>query len=66
MRLSDDGTQSDGFFEATEDTFYGYEIGLEMNGGVSIFCDVRYLFNREADDQIRRKKIMLIETVFNF
>ena len=66
MRLSDDGTQSDGFFEATEDTFYGYELGLEMNGGVSIFCDVRYLFNREADDQIRRKKIMLIETVFNF
>ena len=66
MRLSSDGIQSDGFFEETEDTFYGYEIGLEMNGGVSIICDVRYVFNRDADDQIRRQKIMVIETVFNF
>ena len=66
MRLSSDGNPSDGFFEATEDAFYGYEIGLEMNGGVSIIYDVRYVFNRDADDRIRQQKIMVIETVFNF
>ncbi len=65
-RLSGDGLKTDGFFEATEDTFYGYELGLEMNGGVSVLCDVRYIFSRDADDQIRRQKIMSIETVFTF
>ena len=65
-RLSGDGLKIGRIFEATEDTFYGYELGLEMNGGVSILCDVRYIFSRDADDQIRRQKIMSIETVFTF
>jgi len=56
----------DEFFESTEDTFYGYELGLEMAGGVSVVWDTRFVFEREADGKLDRKKIMTIETVFNF
>jgi len=66
VRLNEDGTDKDGFFESTEDTFYGYDIGLEMASGVSIVWDTRYVFARGADLHLERQKIMTIETVFNF
>ena len=65
-RLNDDGTDEDGFFESTEDTFYGYDVGLEMASGVSVVWDTRYVFERGADLHIERRKIMTIETVFTF
>ncbi len=67
-RLDADGTlgSEDGFFESTEDTFYGYEVGFEMAGGVTVVWDTRFLFVRAADSRIDRRKVMSIETVFNF
>jgi hypothetical protein len=66
VRLNEKGTDEDGFFESTEDTFYGYDLGLEMASGVSIVWDTRYVFARGADLHLERQKIMTIETVFNF
>ena len=61
-----DPRSEDGFLESTEDTFYGYEIGLEMASGVTILWDSRFLFQRGADNQLERQKIVTIETVFSF
>ena len=60
------GTGEDGFLDSTEDTFYGYEVAMEMTGGVSLLWDARFLFERNADGTLNRKKITTIETVFNF
>lgn len=67
-RLDTDGNigSEDGFFESTEDTFYGYEVGFEMTGGVAVVWDTRFLFVRAADGRIDQRKVMSIETVFNF
>ena len=66
-RLDGDGTpgSEDGFLESTEDTFYGYEIGFEMDG-VSVYWDTHFLFERDADGRLRRRKISAIETVLRF
>ena len=37
-----------------------------MTGGVSIYWDIRYVFDRDADRKLERRKIATIETVFNF
>ncbi len=67
-RLNEAGEENskDGFLEPTEDTFYGYDIGLEMAGGVSILWDTRFLFVRGANQELKRQKIMTIETAFQF
>ena len=67
-RLDEKGTRGseDGFFESTEDTFYGHRVGFEMANGVSLVWDTRYLFKREADGQLERSKVMSVETVFSF
>ena len=65
-RLNKEGTDQDGFLESTEDTFYGYLLGLEMTGGVSLIWDTRYIFARSADMELNRSKITTIETVFAF
>ena len=65
-RLNEKGTGSDGFFEPTEDAFYGYELGLEMSSGVNVLWDTRFVFERDANRQLRSRKIMTIETVFTF
>ena len=67
-RLNQDGDpgSEDDFFESTEDTFYGYLLGLEMAGGVSVRWDTRYVFSRDSGGELDRDKIMTIETVFNF
>ncbi|MCH7666847.1 MAG: hypothetical protein IH936_13065, partial [Acidobacteria bacterium] len=57
-RLNEDGTDEDGFFESTVDTFYGYEIGMEISVGVSVIWDTRYVFSRGADGILDRGKIM--------
>ena len=64
--LNADGDDKDGFLESTEDTFYGYEIGLEMAGGTAVLWDTRFIFERGADQRLVRRKIMTIETVFHF
>ena len=64
--LNADGDDKDGFLESTEDTFYGYEIGLEMAGGAAVLWDTRFVFERGADQRLVRRKIMTIETVFHF
>ncbi|MEW6755666.1 MAG: hypothetical protein AB1505_32515 [Candidatus Latescibacterota bacterium] len=66
--LNEEGEQgsSDGFFEPTEDMLYGYEIGLEMSGGVSLVWDTRYVFERGADRDLDRRQITSIQTVFVF
>ncbi len=64
--LNADGDDKDGFLESTEDTFYGYEIGLEMAGGAAVLWDTRFIFERGADQRLVRRKIMTIETVFHF
>jgi hypothetical protein len=67
-RLNQDGDpgSEDGFFESTEDAFYGYLLGLRLSGGVSVLWDTRYVFAREADQSLERRKLMTIETVFDF
>ena len=64
--LNEKGTGGDGFFESTEDTFYGYEIGLELSTGVSVVLNNRYVFSRGADNILRREKITTIETGMTF
>jgi hypothetical protein len=66
--LDRDGTpgSDDAFFESTEDTFYGYDVGFEMAGGVTVVWDTRFLFVRAADGRLDRRKVLSIETVFNF
>jgi len=64
--LNANGDDKDGFLESTEDTFYGYEIGLEMAGGAAVLWDTRFIFERGADQRLVRRKIMTIETVFHF
>lgn len=63
-RLNEDGTDQDGFFESTEDTFYGYGLQLEVAGDVSLIWDTRYVFERDADSHLQRQKILTIQTVF--
>ncbi|MFH1572024.1 MAG: hypothetical protein ABIL09_28800 [Gemmatimonadota bacterium] len=67
-RLDEKGTpgSEDGFFESTEDTFYGYELGLQMASGVAVVWDTRFYFERGADGSLARRKVMGIETVFDF
>ena len=64
--LNANGDDKDGFLESTADTFYGYEIGLEMAGGAAVLWDTRFVFERGADQRLVRRKIMTIETVFHF
>jgi len=61
-----DEDSEDGFFEPTEDTFYGYEVGLEMASGVTVVWDTRFYHTRGADGRLDRRKVMGIETVFGF
>ena len=56
----------DGFFEPTEDTFYGYLLGMKMSGGVSAVMETRFTFERSADGTLDRRKVMTMETVFKF
>ena len=65
-RLNRAGTGDDGFFESTEDTFYGYALGLELAGEVTVVWDTRYVFARGADGRLQRRKVLGIETVFFF
>ena len=64
--LNEDGTGRDGFFEPTEDTFYGFDIGLNVKEGSSVRWDTRFIFERTANRRIQRHKIMTLETVFDF
>ena len=63
---NEDGTGDDGFFESTEDTFYGYIVDMEVSGGVSLQWDTRYVFSRGADARLQRDRITTIETVMSF
>ena len=63
---NEDGTGKDGFFESTEDTFYGYVLDMEVSGGVSIQWDTRHVFTRGADARLERERITTIETVMSF
>ena len=60
------GTGRDGFFEPTEDTFYGFDIELNMKDDTSVRWDTRFIFERMADGRLQRHKIMTLETVFDF
>ena len=65
-RLNEDGTGRDAFFEPTQDTFYGFDIGLNMKEGASVRWDTRFVFERTANRRLQRHKIMTLETVFDF
>lgn len=65
-RLNEAGTGRDAFFESTEDTFYGFDIGLNMKEGASVRWDTRFVFERTANRRLQRHKIMTLETVFDF
>ena len=65
-RLNEDGTGRDAFFEPTKDTFYGFDIGLNMKEGASVRWDTRFVFERTANRRLQRHKIMTLETVFDF
>ena len=62
----EDGTGRDDFFEPTEDTFYGFDVGLNIKEGASVRWDTRFVFERSADRRLQRHKIMTLETVFDF
>ena len=67
-RLNENGElgSEDSFFEASEDTFFGYLVALEVNSGVNILWDTRFIYERDANLKLKRKKIMFIETQFVF
>ncbi len=62
----DEKGEQDGFLDPTPDTFYGYRWGLEVNSGVALQWDTRYLYHRTASGKLERQKVMTIETVFTF
>lgn len=62
----DEKGEKDGFFDPTPDTFYGYLLGLEVNSGVALCWDTRFLYRRTAAGALERQKVMTIETVFTF
>ena len=64
--LNEDGTGPDAFFEPTEDTFYGFDVGLNIKEGASVRWDTRFIFERAADGRLQHHKIMTLETVFDF
>ena len=64
--LNEDGTGQDAFFEPTEDTFYGFDVGLNIKEGASVRWDTRFIFERTADGRLQHHKIMTLETVFDF
>jgi len=64
--LNKHGTGDDGFFESTEDTFYGYALSVQMAGDARIIWDTRYVFRRDANLHLQRHKVLSIETVFGF
>ncbi len=63
---NEDGTGRDDFFEPTKDTFYGFDIELNMKEGTSVRWDTRFLFERTASRRLQRHKVMTLETVFDF
>ena len=63
---NEDGTGRDDFFEPTKDTFYGFDVGLNIKEGASVRWDTRFVFERSADRRLQRHKIMTLETVFDF
>ncbi|MXX40506.1 MAG: hypothetical protein F4Y91_20760 [Gemmatimonadetes bacterium] len=63
---NEDGTGRDDFFEPTEDTFYGFDVGLNIKEGASVRWDTRFVFERSANRRLQRHKIMTLETVFDF
>jgi hypothetical protein len=67
-RLNDKGDlgSEDGFFEPTEDTFFGYIVSMEVNSGVNLLWDTRFIYQRDANLKLERKKVMFIETQFVF
>ena len=62
----EDGTGRDDFFEPTQDTFYGFDVGLNIKEGASVRWDTRFVFERSANRRLQRHKIMTLETVFDF
>lgn len=62
----DENGKKDGFLDPTPDTFYGYLLGLEVNSGVALCWDTRFLYRRTALGVLERQKVMTIETVFTF
>ena len=62
----EDGTGRDDFFEPTEDTLYGFDVGLNIKEGASVRWDTRFVFDRSANRRLQRHKIMTLETVFDF
>jgi hypothetical protein len=60
------GRRDDDFFESTVDTFYGYEVGLEMSSGVAILWDTRYVYERGTGMDLNRRKVTSIQTAFLF
>ena len=63
---NEDGTGRDDFFEPTQDTFYGFDVGLNIKEGASVRWDTRFVFERSANRRLQRHKIMTLETVFDF
>ena len=63
---NEDGTGRDDFFEPTKDTFYGFDVGLNIKEGASVRWDTRFVFERTANQRLQRHKIMTLETVFDF
>ena len=63
---NEDGTGRDDFFEPTQDTFYGFDVGLNIKEGASVRWDTRFVFERSANQRLQRHKIMTLETVFDF
>ena len=64
--LNEEGTGQDDFFEPTQDTFYGFDVGLNIKEGASVRWDTRFLFERTANRRLQRHKVMTLETVFDF
>ncbi len=64
--LNEAGTGQDGFFDPTKDTFYGFDVGLNMKEGTSVRWNTRFVFERTANRHLQRHKVMTLETVFDF
>lgn len=57
------GLRGDGFFERTVDSFYGYQLGMDVSESVTLLCDTRYTFEVDGSGDLKTRKILSLETV---
>ena len=62
------GMYDEGFFAPSVDTFYGYNVGFELGGGVEIIWSTRWIYQPVGGDlsDVEAQKQINFATVISF